>query len=74
MCLDGSYAVEGLPLTEATVSVLTLKSILYRYMGSLSHTYAAVPKSECTEGLAVCWFKMQMTSPKFESMIQTVFF
>ena len=47
MCMDGYYAVKGLPLTQATVSVLTLKLTLCRLIGLLNYTYAVVPQSEC---------------------------
>lgn len=46
--MDGYYAVKGLPLTQATVSVLTLKLTLCRLIGLLNYTYAVVvPQSEC---------------------------
>lgn len=43
----GYYAVKGLPLTQATVSALTLKLTLCKLIGLLSYTYAVVPQSEC---------------------------
>lgn len=47
VCMDGYHAAKGLPLTQATVSVLTLKLTLCRLIGLLSYTYAVVPQSEC---------------------------
>ena len=47
MCRDGYDAVKGLPLTQVTMSVLTLKLTLCRSMELLNHTYAVVPQSEC---------------------------